>query len=456
MLNKKKIEDIIDYALYCGCSFVEVFIEKNKRKSIDISDDVITHFRSNDSYGIGVRIYAKSKYTYISTNDTSEKNLFSIIKEVTNSECTSSVNRKQFFLLDQKDTHVSLKNILNEDDIEERLIHTTNKVKLFSPLIVDAVGTYYRENQDVLIANSNGLFVEDNRDRVRLTFEAYASEGINHYSSSFSCGARADQSMFSDVDFEAECLDVAETAIKFLNATYAPSGALPVVIDNGLGAIIFHEACGHSLEGSFVLNNESIFSDKLNTRISNENITLVDDGALSNAWGTAAFDDEGNPTKENVLIENGILKSFLLDDITSKKLKMENTNSCRRESYKFPPAPRMSNTYIKNGTANREDIISSVDYGVLVKGIAGGAANPMNGNFEFTSHENYLIEKGKIVKPIRTITLSGNGCDVLNKVELVGDNLKFSEGYCGSISGNIPITVGQPTIKISELNVGAD
>ena len=229
---------------------------------------------------------------------------------------------------------------------------------------------------------------------------------------------------------------------------------MPVVIDNGFGAIIFHEACGHSLEATSIANNASVFSHKLNTQISSDMITMVDDGSLKNAWGTSTLDDEGNPTRENILIDNGVLKSFLLDDITAKKLGMKNTNSCRRESYKYPPSPRMSNTYIKNGVSSRNDIISSVDYGILIKGIGGGAANPSNGDFEFTSNEGYLIEKGKVTKPLRTITLIGNGCEILNKVELVGNNLKLSEGYCGSISGNIPITVGQPTIKISELSVG--
>lgn len=456
MLYKNTIEELIDYALYRGCSFVEFFLENNKKTTNNFSNGNATESTMINSSGVGIRLFFKSRFHYISTNDLSKKNLFTMIKDITSGNDLKSFVTCHKFLAESCYNTLQDCSTLNlqREEINTNLIELTQRIKLAYPLVTDAFGTNFGESQNVLIANSNGVYIHDTRTRIRLIFDVYASNRTKQHNLSFSCGETLNERLFQHINFESECFDVAETAIKFLNATNVPSGRMPVVIDNGIGAIMFHEACGHGLEASSIVNNTSVFSQKMDTVVSSELITMVDDGAFQNAWGTATFDDEGNETKENILIENGILKSYLLDNTTSNKLGMKNTHSCRRESYKYPPSPRMSNTYIKNGTTSRDDIISSVDYGILIKGVSGGAANPSTGDFEFTSNEGYLIEKGQISRPLKTVNISGNGCDILKKIELIGNNLKFSEGYCGSISGTVPITVGQPTIKISELNVG--
>jgi TldD protein len=248
--------------------------------------------------------------------------------------------------------------------------------------------------------------------------------------------------------------EVAESAVTMLRAGLCPGGRMPVVIENGFGGVIFHEACGHSLEATSVAKRASEFTDRMGTQVAEPIVSAVDDGTLPSHWGSMHFDDEGTPMRRNLLIENGILKTFLVDYVNGLKMGMPSTGSSRRESYKYAPTSRMTNTYIMNGTSTTDEIIADTEYGLYAKIMGGGSVNPATGEFNFAVNEAYMIRNGKIAEPVRNATLIGKGAEVLAAIDRVADNLKQAQGMCGSLSGSVPTNVGQPMIRVREMTVG--
>ena len=246
----------------------------------------------------------------------------------------------------------------------------------------------------------------------------------------------------------------ARIADRMVKAEYAPAGKMPVIISNEFGGVIFHEACGHALEATGVAKGASVFAGKLGQKIANECVSAVDDPTIHNAWGSANVDDEGTPTRRNLLIDRGILKSYMIDRLGALKMEMEPTGSARRQDYTYAPTSRMSNTFLLPGEYYPEEIIAATDYGLYAKSLGGGSVMPSTGEFNFAVMEGYMIENGRITKPVRGATLIGKGNEVLTKIDMVGNDLARGQGMCGSISGSIPADVGQPTVRVSELIVG--
>ena len=245
-----------------------------------------------------------------------------------------------------------------------------------------------------------------------------------------------------------------EKLILILEAKECPSGKFPVVIGNGWGGVIFHEACGHQLEASAVGKGLSVFSGMLGKKIANDCVTAYDDGTIPNEWGSQLIDDEGVLTRKNLLIENGILKGYLVDNFTGRRMGIEGNGASRRQSYKFEPTSRMSNTYIANGNYTKEKIISSTKLGIYAKSFNGGSVDPTTGDFNFGCSEAYIVKDGQILCPVRGATLVGNARDILKHIDMVGNDLGLGQGMCGSSSGSIPVNVGQPTIRVDEIVVG--
>ncbi|MFR6473556.1 MAG: TldD/PmbA family protein, partial [Turicibacter sanguinis] len=242
--------------------------------------------------------------------------------------------------------------------------------------------------------------------------------------------------------------------VTMLKAGLCPSGKMPVVIDNGFGGVIFHEACGHGLEASSVSKGLSVFSSKLGQKVASEFVTAIDDGTIPNAWGSLNVDDEGTKTQRNVLIENGILKSYLVDKLNGRRMNMASTGSSRRQNYRFAPTSRMTNTFIANGPHTRAEIIANTEYGLYAKSMGGGSVNPATGDFNFAVNEGYIIRNGQIAEPVRGATLIGNGPQILHQIDMVGENLARAQGMCGASSGSIPTDVGQPALRVKEITVG--
>ena len=239
-----------------------------------------------------------------------------------------------------------------------------------------------------------------------------------------------------------------------LHADKCPAGVMPVIIDNGFGGVIFHEACGHSLEATQVALGNSEFCGKLGQQIASPIVTAIDDGTMPNEWGSINIDDEGTPTTRLVLIENGILKNYMIDRLNGRRMGMPSTGSARRQDYTFAPTSRMRNTFIAPGNDENDEIIATAGDALYAKKMGGGSVNPATGEFNFAVMEGYLIRGGKIDRPVRGATLVGKGSEILKKIDRVGKDMKMGQGMCGSMSGSVPTNVGQPMIRVTSLTVG--
>jgi TldD protein len=345
----------------------------------------------------------------------------------------------------------------SEIDISKKTSHIKNAytiIKGYSDEIVQAVVKYLDTDKKILIANSEGLYAEDRRVRTRMMMEAIASDGKENQTGFYGPGRAMGFEFFDNVDIEWHAKEAARIAKTMLHGDLCPSGVMPVVIDNEFGGVIFHEACGHSLEATSVAKGHSVFSGKLGQQIASPIVTAIDDGTIPNSWGSLNVDDEGTPTQKNVLIKNGILNGYLIDKLNGRRMGMSATGSSRRENYKFAPTSRMTNTYIAPGSSTTEEIISSTEYGLYAKHMGGGSVNPVTGDFNFAVVEGYLIKNGKVDRPVRGATLIGKGSQILFDIDMVGNNLGLGQGMCGSLSGSIPTNVGQPMIRVKNITVG--
>lgn len=457
MLSKKVIENVLYAALSTGGDFAEIFVEDRYNTNIKMVGGYIENSISGRDYGVGIRVFDGLNSAYGYTNDSSEENLIKVAKEV----ALAARSKKDNFVLNMMKSIVpnkhyikTLPNTVDKKRKVELLKKGYESAKTYDPLISQVTTDYFDEEQNVLIANTEGLIVEDKRVRTRFTVQSIASRDGEMQEGFYGPGASMGFEFFDKIDVREIGKEASRIAKTMILADYSPSGVMPVVIHNEFGGVLFHEACGHSLEGTFVAKGNSVFSGKLGERIASPLVTAIDDGSIPNGWGSSNVDDEGTPTQRNILIENGILKSYLVDKLNGKRMGMKSTGSGRRQSYKYPPTSRMNNTFIANGNSTFEEIIANTEKGLFARKLGGGSVNPATGDFNFAVMEGYLIENGKITKPVRGATLIGTGAKVLENIDMVGNNQSFGQGMCGSLSGSIPANVGQPTIRVKALTVG--
>ena len=324
----------------------------------------------------------------------------------------------------------------------------------YDPCIAQVSGTLLDVDHNILIANTEGLYTADRQIRTRMSISAIAQKDDQTQTGSFNPGRRMGLEMFEAVIPEQVGLRAAKQAVTMVNAGYCPAGVMPVAIDNGFGGVIFHEACGHSLEASAVAYGRSQFAGKLGEVIANEKVTAIDDGTIPHAWGSINIDDEGTPAQKNVLIEKGVLKSYMVDKFNGRRMGLPSTGNARRQGYGFTATSRMTNTYIAPGEDKNEDIIASMEYGLYAKEMGGGSVNPVTGDFNFTVSEGYMVRNGKICEPVRGASLVGKGSEIIKNIDMVGTDLELGQGMCGASSGSIPTNVGQPLIRVSSITVG--
>ncbi|KAB3535330.1 TldD/PmbA family protein [Alkaliphilus pronyensis] len=457
MLNERLIENIITEALSTGGDFAEVFVEDKDTTSIKLLGGKVESTISGRDYGIGIRIINGFNSIYAYTNKTDAESLMKIASEAAKA---IKENPKNIALNFMNETYNSIHNITKYP----KNIGLSNKIsvmreasdaaKKYSKEITQVTVGYLDEDQKILVANSEGKFVEDRRVRSRILIEAVAANSNEMQTGYFAPGAHKGFELFEEINVKEYAREAARIAVTMLNADLCPSGKFPVVIDNKFGGVIFHEACGHGLEATFIAKKNSVFADKIGEKVASDIVTAIDDGTIPNHWGSINIDDEGEKTRKNILIENGILKGYMIDKLNGRRMGMESTGSGRRQSYKYAPTSRMTNTYIAAGKSTPEEIIGNTENGIYAKYMGGGSVNPATGDFNFAVMEGYLIKKGKIDRPIRGATLIGNGPNILHKIDMVGTNLDYGQGMCGSVSGLIPANVGQPMIRVSEITVG--
>ena len=327
--------------------------------------------------------------------------------------------------------------------------------KSASPLIAQVSAQVMDRETDVIIANSEGLMVADKRVYSRMGINAVASENGENQTGFIGPGAQRGFEFFREgIDPEAAARSAAQTALTMLRAEHCPAGTMPVIIDGGFGGVILHEACVHSLEATSVAKGNSEFCGKLGQKIASDVVTAVDDGTMPGEWGTIHVDDEGMPSQRNVLIENGVLKSYLVDLLGSRLMNHPRTGSARRQGYTFAPTSRMTNTFFAPGTDDEEEMLRTMGEGLFAKAMGGGSVNPLTGEFNFSVREAYWVKDGKIFCPVRGATLVGRGADVLMQIDRIGRDMWMSPGMCGSLSGSVPTNVGQPRIRVRGITVG--
>ncbi|MCQ2018831.1 TldD/PmbA family protein [Clostridium butyricum] len=457
MLSKNIVSQVLAKCLITGGDFAEIFEDDSINNSISLVDGKVQDAIGGRSYGIGIRIFNGLKSVYAYTNNNSLNSLLETAYRA--ALALGDVKEEKSIVLSEKKIETIHPILYYPKDVQyERKISILksayNGAKNYNSDISQVISSYSDKEQSILIANTDGLYVEDKRIRTRLGVSAVASKENENQTGFQGPGRHMGIEMFETIDAEAAGIEAARIAHTMLHAKNCPAGNMTVAIDNGFGGVIFHEACGHALEATAVAKGNSVFAGKLGQKIASSKVTAIDDGTIPNAWGSLNIDDEGNKTQKNVLIENGILKGYMIDKLNGRRMNMEPTGSSRRQSYKYQPTSRMTNTYIAAGTDKPEDIIKSIDNGLYAKKLGGGSVNPVTGEFNFSVQEGYLVKNGVIQEPVRGASLIGKGSDVLMEIDMVGDNLELAQGVCGSSSGSIPTNVGQPMIRVKNITVG--
>jgi TldD protein len=307
----------------------------------------------------------------------------------------------------------------------------------------------------IVVANTDGLLAADEQVRVNFRVSAVASGDTGMQTGVQSIGGTIGFELFDSNDVSALAQRAAEQALTKLRARPAPSGTMPVVIKCGTGGVLFHEACGHGLEADLVAKGASVYAGRRGEMVASSLITLVDDGTMSGEWGAIGIDDEGHPSQRNVLIENGVLTDYMWDFLRARKEGRAQSGNGRRQSYMHLPMVRMTNTYVLNGTEEPDEIVRATEHGVYVAQLGGGSVDTASGDFVFGMVEAYLIENGQITEPLREGNLIGNGPQVLQDIDLLGNDFAMgSPGTCGKDGQGVPVGDGQPTLRVRALTIG--
>jgi len=457
MLSENTVKKILEHGLKQGADFTEVFVEDTVSSSINLLDQKIDEINSLNSFGIGVRLLYGNEAYYGYSSDTEEERLLKLTENLGQSGMdgqSGGIQPLENQAVEDKH-HVAINpDTVSKSERAELLRNLDKITRSHDQDICQVNANMAEKKRSVLIANSEGLWSEDTRSYSRMRLSAVAEKGDGPQSASESPGVLGGYEFFKNLDLEELAGNAAQSAIRMASAGYINGGILPVVLGNGFGGVIFHEACGHPLETEAIRKNASPFCDKIGMEVGQPILTAIDDGTLPNKWGSCNVDDEGTPTQKTVLIENGILKNYLSDRIGAGQIGIPRSGSARRESYKFAPVSRMRNTFIAPGRDSVEEMIQSIDFGLYAKKMGGGSVNPGTGEFNFAVQEGYAIRKGKIAEPVRGATLIGKGFEVLPQISMIADDLDLAAGMCGAASGWVPTTVGQPTLKIDSILVG--
>ena len=458
MLTEKDLEKIIGAALQQGGDFADVFIERKNVTGITCEEDKIERIHSGIELGAGIRVLFRDRTAYAYTNDVSLEGLLAVAEVV--SKAVKGTGRDAAVNLKKKEARDAspVKYFPGDIPVEDKvaLVQRGNAVaRAYDGRIKQVTVGYGDTLQELTIANSQGLFVQGERIRCRMVANVVVSDGRNIQTGYEAMGGNAGFEYFTEYHTPEEIAQkAAARAILMLEARPAPAGKMAVVMAGEAGGTMVHEACGHGLEADLVQKELSVYAGKEGSRVASELVTVIDDATVPQKYGSFAFDDEGIAAQATVLIEKGVLKTFMYDWLTANKDQTNSTGNGRRESFKHKPIPRMTNTYIAPGEYDPEEIVAKTSKGLFVKKMGGGQVNTTNGDFVFDVSEGYLIENGRVTAPVRGATLTGNGPEVLRIIDMVGGDLGWGIGTCGKDGQGVPVSDAQPTIRIPEMVVG--
>ena len=459
MIAKDVLKEVLSAALSNGGDFADIFVERRRTSVVFCEDNRIERVNTGLDVGAGIRVIQGENTAYAYTNDLSKTGLNEAARIA--SHAVKGENKDLSFDLRTVTSPVELKVAERPEAVKiDRKVDEVEKAnqvaRAVDPRIRQVAVSYGDVVQKVVMANSEGRYVEDERIRTRFVVNAVAAEGSVIQTGYEAVGGHVGYELFKEKGASPE--QVAEAAARrallMLGARPAPAGRMPVVMSGEAGGTMVHEACGHGLEADAIQKQLSVYAGKVGQLVASELVSVVDDATLSGKYGSFRFDDEGVPGQRKVLIDHGELKGFMYDGLTARKEGRTSTGNGRRESFHHRPLPRMTNTYIKAGQEDPEKIIRDTRKGLLVKKMGGGQVNTVNGDFVFDVSEGYLIQDGEIGAPVRGATLTGNGPEVLRIVERVGKDLGFGIGTCGKDGQGVPVSDAQPTLSIRELVVG--
>ncbi len=458
MILKSVAEQALNEALKTGGDFAELYCEDRRGGGVGLVDGHVETATTMRSHGAGIRVYNGLSSVYVHTNDTSLNGLVAAARKAADA-VDGAAGLRDIRLTEAIAANMHPIRVMPMDVAGSRKAKLLKDMDLaaraVSPEIRQVRANLIYWDSDVLIANSEGLFTGDRRVYTRMACSAVAEGSGESQSGSASPGAMMGFELFEGrVDVAEQARIAANRAVTMLHAEPCPAGVMPVVIDGGFGGVIFHEACGHSLEAQAVAFGNSEFAGKLGQRIASPIVTAIDDGTMPGEWGSLNIDDEGTPTTRLTLIKDGVLVNYMVDRLNGRRMNMPMTGSSRRQDYTFAPTSRMRNTFIAPGSDDEAEIVATCGDGLYAKSMGGGSVNPVTGEFNFAVAEGYLIKDGRIDRPVRGATLIGRGSEVLKKIDRVGGNMWMAQGMCGASSGSIPTNVGQPMIRVTDMTVG--
>ncbi len=460
-LTPRQMERVLETAVARRAEYADLYFESRQARAVSLEEGIVKKASRSTTQGAGVRVLAGDKTGYAHSEEVTLKALQTAAhtaQTIAHASTSTQVARLRetkrpddFYTLDAPPISVPI------DDEVALLQRIDEEARAYDPRITNVLASVAVEQKDVLILTSDGTITADARPLIRLQVTCIAEDGTDRQQGSYGGGGRVDFDFLFEADrWRTFTREAARQAVLGLDAVAAPAGSLTVVLGSGWPGILLHEAIGHGLEGDFNRKNVSAFSGRLGERVASELCTVVDDGTLPNRRGSLNCDDEGTPTGRTMLIENGVLTGYLQDRLNAKLMKMPPTGNGRRESFAHMPLPRMTNTFMLAGESTPEDIIRSVPNGLYAVSFGGGQVDITSGKFVFTASEAYLIENGRVTRPVKDATLIGNGPDVLTRISMVGNDLQLDEGIgtCGKEGQSVPVGVGLPTVRIDGLTVG--
>lgn len=459
MISKELAQKVLAEALRTGADLAEIYVEDVLSLTLGLDDSRLEQAVRGADRGAGVRVFFGNLITYAYTDELDERSLLNAARAAASAGSGSSKSQ----IIDLTERKSPLQYPVEKDfgtlSIQEKadlLGKMDEAARAYSPLITQVSASYFELRRHMWLFNSAGVQVEDDRYFTEMRGGVVASKNGTLQRIREGFGGRVGLELLDRNDSIAKMKEMSESAVRMLDAKPCPAGDMTVVMCNGWGGVLFHEACGHQMEADFITKGSSAYTGMVGQQVASPIITALDDGTMPGKRGSLKFDDDGTPAQRTVLIEKGILKEYMWDLVEARRAGREgSTGNGRRESYRHMPMPRMTNTFIDKGESDPEEIISSTQKGIYIKGMAGGQADISKGDFVFNATEAYLIENGKLTAPLRGATVFGNGPKVLKEIDMVGTDLALDPGMgmCGK-GQNARVSVGQPTLRIPLVTVG--
>jgi TldD protein len=459
VIDEPTLQRVLGSALRTGGDFAEVFAEDRRNSSALLDDGRVEELTSGRDRGAGIRVVSGDTTGFAHTADLSEAGLLAAA-EAAAAAARGGGGGTRTVALARRPASRGYEIERYPGDVPkatkvELLTRADDVARSSGGAISQVSASYGDSRRRILVANSDGLLAEDDTVRTFFAVSCVATGDTGMQTGRESVGHTVGFELFDRYDVDELARRAAARALTKLAARPAPSGQMPVVIASGGGGVLFHEACGHGLEADLVAKGASVFRDRVGQRVASPGVTVIDDGTMAKEWGNIAIDDEGHPAQRNVLVDDGVLTDYMWDQLRARKEGRPSSGNGRRQSYQHLPMVRMTNTHLLAGTDDPDDIVASTERGVYVKHLGGGQVNTATGDFVFGMTEAYLIEDGRITEPLREGNLIGNGPEVLQRIDALGDDFAMGPpGTCGKDGQGVPVGDGVPTLRVSSLTIG--